>query len=293
MIDQEIKHLAKEHGLALIDQIHFSEMGIDFRVGMAKDIQGKEWILRIPRRPEMLKQIQEEKNILSFVQPFLKVEIPDWVISTERLVAYPALKGKPVLTYDASYAVKWNMDQHNPHFVPSLAHTLYDLHQIPAEDAKKNHIKMMDAGDLRPEIDSRLTLVKSELGISEELESRYKAWLQQDALWPDFTSFIHGDLYAGHILTNQAGEITGIIDWTTAQFGDPSIDFSGHLNVFGEESLKELIQTYERLGGKTWDKLFEQTVERAAASALAYGYFAILTQDDTHIKGAKSLLGVL
>ena len=41
-----------------------------------------------------------------------------------------------------------------------------------------------------------------------------------------------------------------------------------------------------------WDKLFEQAVERAAAAPLAYGYFALETQDEMHLSAAKLQLGV-
>lgn len=82
------------------------------------------------------------------------------------------------------------------------------------------------------------------------------------------------------------------IDWSTAHINDISQDFFGHVSVFGEESVKSLISEYEKQGGKIWDKIFEQSVERAAAAPLAYGFFALETQDDVHINGAKILLGV-
>lgn len=65
-----------------------------------------------------------------------------------------------------------------------------------------------------------------------------------------------------------------------------------HVTVFGEESLKNLISAYEKQGGEVWDKLFEQAVERAAAAPLAYGYFALETQDEIHLSSAKLQLGV-
>ena len=63
-------------------------------------------------------------------------------------------------------------------------------------------------------------------------------------------------------------ESCGIIDWSTAQVSDIASRFSGHVTVFGEESLKNLISAYEK---QRWsiamDKLFEQAIERAAALA--------------------------
>ena len=77
-----------------------------------------------------------------------------------------------------------------------------------------------------------------------------------------------------------------------AQVSDIAQDFSGHVTVFGEESLKNLISAYAKQGGEVWDKLFEQAVERAAAAPLAYGYFALETKDEIHLSAAKLQLGV-
>lgn len=293
MTIQDIQSLAEAHGLLLTDKMNFNEMGIDFKVVFALDTKGQQWLLRIPRRDGMREQIKKEKRILELVKKHLSVEVPDWQISSPELVAYPMLKDNPVLTFNAeTYEVSWHMDKDSPKYITSLAKTLVEIHSIPEIEVWENDLKIMKSSNLRPEIATNLQLVKSELGISEQLETRYRKWLDNDALWADFTQFIHGDLYAGHVLASKEGIVSGIIDWSTAHIGDPAIDFSGHATVFGEESLKVLIMEYEKQGGKVWDKLYEQTLERAAAAPLAYGFFALETQDESHIAGAKVQLGV-
>lgn len=290
---KDIQQLAKDHDLLLSEEMQFNEMGIDFKVGFATDLDGDQWLLRIPRRENLGEQIATEKRILDLVSKHLSVEVPNWKIATEKLVAYPLLNGKPALTFDAkTYEVTWNIDKDSPNYVSSLANVLVQLHSIPESQAVQNNLKVMKPSDLRNEIADRLLLVKSELGISKELENRYQKWLDKDSLWPNFTRFIHGDLYAGHVITNGKGHVTGLIDWSTAQVSDTSQDFSGHVSIFGEESLKKLIFEYQKQGGQVWDNLFEQTIERAAAAPLAYGFFAIETQDENHIIGAKAQLGV-
>jgi macrolide phosphotransferase len=68
---------------------------------------------------------------------------------------------------------------------------------------------------------------------------------------------------------------------------------SAELKLAPKESLKTLIIEYEKLGGKVWNKLYEQTLERAAASPLMYGLFALETQNESLIVGAKAQLGVI
>jgi len=249
--------------------------------------------LRIPRRVGLGEQITNELRILQLVSKYLSVQVPDWRIANEELIAYPLLDGKPALIYDAeTYEVTWNMSKDSELYIPTLAKALLELHSIPKQEVLRNELKVLTPEQVRNEISERLFLVKSELGISAELENRYQKWMDSDVLWPNFTKFIHGDLYAGHTLTHGNGEVCGIIDWSTAQVSDIAQDFSGHVTVFGEESLKALISEYAKQGGEVWDKLFEQAIERAAAAPLAYGYFALETQDEIHLNAAKLQLGV-
>ncbi len=293
MKNKDIQKLAERNGLFLSDEMSFNEMGIDFMVGFATDKDDTKWLLRIPRRADIGEQIANEKRILQLVSKYLSVQVPDWRIANEELVAYPLLDGKPALVYDAeTYEVSWNMDKDNERYIPSLAKVLVEIHSIPMEEVQRSALKISTPEQIRNEISERLHLVKSELGISIELEKRYRHWLDNDALWPNFTKFIHSDLYAGHVLTHSNGEVGGVIDWSTAQVSDIAQDFSGQVTVFGEESLQSLILEYEKQGGVVWNKLFEQAVERAAAAPLAYGYFALETQDETHLHAAKMQLGV-
>lgn len=293
MMIKDIQALAAEHGLLLTENMRFNEMGIDFSVGFATDEKGQDWLLRIPRRDGMDEQIEREKRILTLVKRFLSVEVPDWQIVTPQLIAYPLLKDEPVLTFDAqTYDISWNMDKDSANYVPSLAKVLVELHAIPVEAVAKSNLEIKSSSAVRSEIADRLQLVKSEIGLSDELDLRYRTWLDNDPLWTDYTQFIHGDLYAGHVLASKDGVVSGIIDWTTAHVGDPAVDFSGHITVFGEASLSLLITEYEKQGGTVWKGLFDQAVERAAAAPLAYGFFALETQDENHILAARAQLGV-
>ena len=59
MKNTDIQKLAERHGLMLSDKMKFNEMGIEFKVGFATDKDENQWLLRIPRRPDLGKQIAE------------------------------------------------------------------------------------------------------------------------------------------------------------------------------------------------------------------------------------------
>lgn len=47
---EEVTALARRHGIAIVpDSVRLNEAGLDYRVALADDDDGKSWILRIPR----------------------------------------------------------------------------------------------------------------------------------------------------------------------------------------------------------------------------------------------------
>lgn len=292
MKNDEILSLALDHGLRLKDdELSLNEMGIDFRVAIACDLHDQKWVLRIPRREDLADQIQQESKILDLVKRHLSVAVPDWKIASPRLVAYPLLENQPVITFDAkSFEVSWHIDQNENQIVSSLAKILSQLHKISVSEAVSVGAKVLSAQQARQEILDNIVEVKREIGIRAELENRWRKWVETDNYWPDFSAFVHGDLYAGHILSDRYGKISGLIDWSEAQISDPAIDFSGHLAVFGEKSLAELISEYEKCGARIWAKMFDHTCERHSASPLKYGVFALKTGLAKHLDAAKTQL---
>jgi macrolide phosphotransferase len=167
MKNKDIQKLAKRNGLFLSDKMSFNEMGIDFKVGFATDKDGTKWLLRIPRRVGLGEQITNELRILQLVSKYLSVQVPDWRIANEELIAYPLLDGKPALIYDAeTYEVTWNMSKDSELYIPTLAKALLELHSIPKQEVLRNELKVLTPEQVRNEISERLFLVKSELGIS-------------------------------------------------------------------------------------------------------------------------------
>jgi len=289
----DILKLAARHGLLLKEDMEFNEMGIDFRVVFVEDVKGQNWVLRIPRRETLAPQIQQEKNILERVRANLSISVPDWTMVSSEFIAYPLLKNKPVITFDpGTYEVTWNIgpDRKN-HFTCSLAGILCEIHRIPCAGAQSAGLKSSTIDGVRQEILEDIETVKMEIGMRENLETRWRRWVDSDEYWPGFTSFVHGDLYAGHILSDPLGNVTGMIDWSEAQISDPSMDFSGHLAVFDEQSLQLLITEYEKQGGRVWKKMLEHCLERHAASPLKYGVYALKTNLDEHIQAVRQQLG--
>ncbi|SHK40142.1 macrolide 2'-phosphotransferase [Desulforamulus aeronauticus] len=296
LTNEQVIERAKQHGLVVrVDSLKNNESGLDFQVVFVTDIQGEKWVLRIPRRDDVLSRAKKEKNILDLVGSRIPVQVPQWTIFSEELIAYKMLKGIPAGTIDPeAKAYIWEIDDKN---VPDVYHlslgsAMAGLHSINHTDTKKAGFDTKSPEELIPHMKERMDKIKAAYGVSEELWDRWQKWLANDGLWPQKTAFIHGDLHPGHILIDEDARVTGLIDWTEAHIDDPANDFVVHLNAFGEAALKRLIKEYQKAGGYVWPSMFEHIVELAAAYPVAIAEFAVISGIKEYEIYAKQALGV-
>ncbi|MBD1870832.1 macrolide 2'-phosphotransferase [Cyanobacteria bacterium FACHB-471] len=293
---QEVLELVHKHNLAIQeDSLQFNESGLDFQVVLATDINGERWILRLPRREDVLLSVDKEKRTLELIAPLLSVEVPRWTISTNELIAYRALNGVPAGTIDSeAKAYVWEIDVANPpdQFHESLAKGIASLHQVSIEAVRAVGLPIETAEEARMAMKQKMDVVKGEFGVGEELWNRWQFWLQRDEIWPQETVLTHGDLHAGHILINSQAQVTGFIDWTEAAVTDPAHDFVAHYRTFSEDALNKLIDAYTRVGGRVCPQMAEHIIELAASYPIAIAEFALKSDLDEYKQMARRSLGV-
>ena len=291
---REMMETASKHGLQLQPgPMEINESGMDFLVGIAQDADGTSWVLRKPRREDVLKRAENEARTLKLIQSRLPVEVPAWRIYTPELIAYPLLAGKPAASVSLDgYA--WNMDHVYPGeiFITSLAEALTALHNIGVEEARNAGLRVKSPEEARNEMSRNMEEIRNSLGVSRLLWERWQKWIHEDSYWPDHSAVIHGDLHPPHILIDEQRKVTGLLDWTEAEVTNPGKDFILYYAVHGESNLKLLLQRYEEVGGKVWPRMYDHIVEQYAAYPVLIGQFALLTGQEDMLAMARHALGV-
>ncbi|WP_035987662.1 macrolide 2'-phosphotransferase [Leptolyngbya sp. KIOST-1] len=270
--------LARRHGLVLnSDTLKLNESGLDFQVAIAHTHANAPWLLRIPRRPDVLASAHREQTVLALVRPHLPVQVPDWQIHTPELIAYPLLRGKPAATIDLEQqAYRWAIDAQNlpDAYLLSLGQALAALHTIEPQTLAEAGLDNPSIATIRTTWADRIARVKADYPVNPQLWHRWQRWLDNDALWPECTVLIHGDLHPGHTLVNDQAQVTGLIDWTEARVDDPAPDFAAHYRVFGRDSLEVLLDYYGQNGGTVWPTMADQVVEYESAFGVEIAEFA-------------------
>jgi macrolide phosphotransferase len=294
---EEVIQLAINHGLTLDENTFiFNESGLDFQVVFAKDTEGIEWVLRLPRRLDVMARTSIEKKTIDLVNKYITTfEVPNWLIYTNELIAYKKLNGVPVGTIDPEIQnYVWEIDILNvpTSFHQTLGKTLASLHRVPIEKAREAGLTVLFADEVRASMIDRMNNVKAKIGVGEALWNRWQNWIMNEEMWPKVTGLIHGDVHAGHILIDQQANVTGLIDWTEAKVGDMSNDFVVHYKAFGEEGLNRLIEGYQEVGGYVWPKMKEHIIELDAAYPIAIAEFAMSSGLVEYLEMAKQTLEV-
>lgn len=286
--------LAAAHDLHLTAEgAVVNEAGLDYRVVMAADRDGRRWVLRLPRRADVTAGMAAEIRILALVRPALAadgVAVPDWRIRTPALVAYPALPGAPGLTITDAGEPEWHMDPASPDYAARLGRLLAALHAVTPEQAAAAGVEVRTPGQARQAWRDDIDKVRAEFTVAPAFAEAWERWLADDTCWPDRTVMTHGEIYPAHVLQAEDGTVTGVLDWTTARVDDPARDLSAQFGAAGADMLHVTLEAYAAAGGHVHPGLAAQAENLWNAFPIGYALFALTTGADTDRAAAAALL---
>lgn len=285
---------ARERGLALRAQgVELDTSGADFVVAHAVDEAGTRWVVRSPRRGDVLERAARERRALELVRPRLPVSVPEWRLFSPEVIAYPRLDGDPaaVVDLDAGGYV-WRFDETAPPaaFLDSLAAVLAALHGIDPASAAAAGLPVRAPAGVRDLFAGRMERAREVLTIPDAVWRRWQDWIEDDGSWPERSALIHGDLHPAHLLVDGEHRVVGVLDWTEAQVGDPATDLALLYATLGRGALRGLLRRYADAGGPAWPRLEEHVVETWSAYPVVVAEFARTSGEDGPLRLAQALV---
>lgn len=290
----DLVRAARRHGFELMPAGRdVDATGADFIVAHAVDLDDVAWIVKVPRRADVMVRADAERRVLRLLRERLAVAVPDWRLFAPDVIAYPRVPGEPAAVIDPDLGDwRWRFDPGAPPqaFLDSLARFLAQLHGIDVDEARAAGVRVLDPRSLRAATAECIERARNGLDVPDPLWRRWHDWVADDGVWPDVHVLVHGDLHGAHLLVDDDNAISGVLDWSEAHVGDPATDFALLYPSLGDAALASLLDAYGAAGGRTWPGMARHVVERWLAYPAVIADFARMTGDDQPMQLAQALV---
>lgn len=250
--------LAAAHPTIALGHARSVETGWDFVV-----LDTGDWVFRVPRRPAVAAALEVERRLLAFLAPRLPVAVPEMSLH--------------VLPDGTPYGLAPRLPGHGascgdtPSVAADVAGLLTALHAVDAGDGVLLGLAMPGKLDLDVLADRAAAEVVPLLpwGAVEALRSAFAVLREPMPV----EVVVHADLGESNILVSE-GRVSGVIDWTDAHVGDPSLDVAWFVQCLGRDAARVALGGYSPPDGLDPDVLWCRAVAHATVQpvhAVLYG----------------------
>ncbi len=232
-------------------------------------------VFRFPRRQVAAHLLAREARVLPLLAPHLPLPVPAPTQLGTPTPDYPfAFTGYPLLVGSTACRLACS-DAERAALAPALGRALAALHGIPLDTATlrwapRDEIARADLLGRAPTVAARLRANAAGLGADDvqALTTSIAALATTPPAPTAALRWVHGDLYARHLVLDERKDLAGIIDWGDVHVGDPALDLSIALSFLPPAARRPFRAAYGEIDPATW--------RRARFRAIHYG--AILAE---------------
>ena len=211
-------------------------------------VVNESFIFRFPRYEGGLEQLELESKILTAVQPYLPLPVPnpthvqfENATIGQAFMGYTLIPGEPLLP--AAFA----QIEDKAALAGQIAHFLQALHTIPIRDLIDEPLPVSDTKeewwDVYGRIQTKL-FPYMRLDACKTVVDHFESVLDDPAQYQFEPVLRHGDFGTGNLLHDPiTQQMSGIIDFGFAVLGDPAFDVAGLL-TYGEPFVQEVATHY-------------------------------------------------
>jgi aminoglycoside phosphotransferase (APT) family kinase protein len=215
-----------------------------------------EWVFRFPRRTIAVPLLESEARVLPALAPRLPFPIPrpEWFGRPDTTYRWPFLGYRRLAGRVASDVGL--SDSARAGLAGPLAQFLRALHDIPVAEA--------EAWGAPPDAFGRLDGARLEKMIRPALVELIERGVIEDAApWLAILeaglgalplegplALVHGDFYSRHVLVDEGGRMTGVIDFGDMHLGHPAVDLSVAWTLLPVRARPEFFAVYGGIGAR-------------------------------------------
>jgi aminoglycoside phosphotransferase (APT) family kinase protein len=222
------------------------------------------FVFRFPRRQIAVRLIEQEVRVLPLLAPHLPLPIPVPTFMGAPADGYPyPFAGYPQIPGTTASGLAWSDEERARNAAP-LGRFLAALHRIPVSDETRAWARGEEGERPMSPLRDRLHSVAPGLeGLAVEGLADLADRLAVTPGWAESPCWVHGDLYAHHLLVDDERRLCGVIDWGDVHLGGPAIDLMIAFSFLPPSARGAFQSAYGPIDAATWD--------RARCHALHYG----------------------
>lgn len=232
---KSIRRYYPEISLAQVKEIGSGQNNVILQIG-------PNLIFRFPRYAKGIEQLKLEIQLLKIISKHVSLRVPcpiyqsfDNDAEISAFMGYTIVNGEP-LEADKLYRI--NDEDALQRIAGQLSNFLCELHTINLNNftslMEKKHDLLQEWRDLYHRIQEKLYPYMNEQAC-EWTDQHFTDFLTNEANAEIVPSVIHGDFGTSNILYDPSScQVTGVIDFGSAQIGDPAVDYAALLASYGE-----------------------------------------------------------
>jgi aminoglycoside phosphotransferase (APT) family kinase protein len=216
-------------------------------------------VFRFPQRAIVAPLIETEIVMLPALAPLLPlaIPVPRWIGVPDgsypwHFAGYELLHGTPLDIANPDDAARSALARPLARFLRAL-HAI-DPARYVAAGLPRDLIGRLDAVKRNPIAAGRLDTLVDAAAITRADASALNAMLERDAPRevPERLVVVHGDLYARHLLLDDANGLVAVIDWGDVHHGDPAADLMIAHEILRQREHDDFIAEYGAISETTW-----------------------------------------
>lgn len=208
------------------------------------------WVFRFPRREIVVPLVTRQLAVLPRIAPLLPLPVPRPLFAGEPSAAFPwpfygaeLLPGRELAEAAAGDSGRTELARALGGFLRAL----HDLNAAAVAGGAALRADPMGRADMAarvPRTRARFGELR-ELGLWEPPPETERVLAGAEGLpTPAATAVVHGDLHLRHVLVDDDGRASAVIDWDDVCRGDPSIDLPAYWCVVPPEARGVFLQAY-------------------------------------------------
>lgn len=226
-------------------------------------------VFRFPRRAVAVECIEAETRLLPAIAPRLPVAVPVPTFRGEPGLGFPwPWAGYERLAGTTACVADLGGDELVALAAP-LGRFLRALHDTPLEglDAPGDTIARADL-ERRKEPARRALAVLAERCVIADA-APWSSLVDAPTPAPSGeVRLLHGDLYARHVLVDDAKELAGVIDWGDVHAGDPAVDVAVAFGLLPARARDRFLDAYGAVDEVTWTRARQRALLHLIPGAL-------------------------